>query len=67
MRQRGEVHWFGHGKSRRRLVVLDVKSGNKFEFISSRGVVDDLVTICGAHNLLDLVVRMARLCMYEYM
>ena len=56
MHWRSKVHGFGHGKSRRRLVVLDVKREIMFEFINSRSVVDDLVTICGAHNLLDLVV-----------
>ena len=38
------------------VVFLDVKNKRKFEYVDSRSVVDDLVSICGAHNLLDLVV-----------
>ena len=38
------------------VVFLDVKNKRKFEYVDSQSVVDDLVSICGAHNLLDLVV-----------
>ena len=56
MCRRGEVHRFGHEGSRRRALFLDVKNKRKFEYVDSRSVVDDLVSICGAHNLLDLAV-----------
>ena len=56
MHQQSEVHRFGHDRSCRRLIELDIKNKEKFELVDSRSVVDDLVSICGAYNLLDLVV-----------
>ena len=43
-------------ENHRRLVELDVKIKKKVELVDSLSIIDDLVSICGAHNLLDLVI-----------